>query len=133
MPCDVSAEHIGPCGPDCLIHDYFGGYLAKAEAAWPDRPDVTPPGQQHFLVAIRHSEIPVAQQWQFVMGWAEEWQEKVDALVSALQATRQTLSVVLQKAPGYDWNADPMGLTLVTGAALTKADEALAAAGAIDP
>ncbi len=74
MACDVGAEHIGPCCPDCILFDYL---------QCPDKP----PAQQHFLAAVRHSEMPNQQQWQHVMDWAEEWQEKVDTLTRALTAS----------------------------------------------
>jgi hypothetical protein len=74
MTCNVNQAHDGPCGPDCLFHDYHGG------SKEPDPTTPPKPGQQHFLVAIRHSGMPIEQQWQFVMEWAEEWQAKVDRL-----------------------------------------------------
>ena len=88
MPCDVGAEHIGPCGPDCILLDYF----AREKANEGDEPlSDRPPGQQHFLVAIRHSGMPAERQWQFVMEWAEEWQAKVDALRGVLVAAEHAL------------------------------------------
>lgn len=92
--CNISAKHSSPCGPDCLIFDYFGNEK-QAEV-----PRIEPPGvQQHFLVAIRHSEMPVPQQWQFVMEWAEEWQSKLDRLRAALE-------LIAQGEPNGKWAAE---------------------------
>lgn len=50
---------------------------------------------------------------------AEKESEAKDALilelVGALENARDTLSFVQYRAPGYDWNADPLYLTLKTG------------------
>lgn len=49
-------------------------------------------------------------------------------LLEALHDARKTLSYVTEKAPGYDWNADPLSLTLRTGDAFSKIDAAIAKA-----
>jgi len=47
----------------------------------------------------------------------------------ALRKLEAALSTVMQKAPGYDWNADPESLTLLAGEAFalvqsnTKAEQ----------
>lgn len=41
----------------------------------------------------------------------------IEELREALRSIRSTLRHVEQHAPGYDWNADPLQLTLRTGAA----------------
>jgi hypothetical protein len=86
MACDVNAEHIGPCGPDCILHDLFA---AEKESSMPL--DTVPAAQQHFLIAVRHSGMPIERQWQWVMEWAEEWQTKVDLLAKMLRAAEAAL------------------------------------------
>lgn len=51
------------------------------------------------------------------------------ATLEALKTLRHVLAHVVSTAPGYDWNADPEYLTLMTGAAFAKADEAIANSG----
>jgi hypothetical protein len=46
-------------------------------------------------------------------------------LLRELTSIRKVLSDVLVRAPGYDWNVDPLYLTLSTGAALTSAQAAI--------
>lgn len=48
-----------------------------------------------------------------------------DALREALLRTATALRAVLVAAPGYDWNADPRSLTLITGDVLGLADSLL--------
>ncbi len=52
---------------------------------------------------------------------------EVTDLIKALEQMKAALSYVIQHAPGYDWNADPLSLTLKTGEAFAAADKALAA------
>jgi hypothetical protein len=52
----------------------------------------------------------------------EALQEKKDA---ALKLAKDSMSVVLATAPGYDWNADPANLTLQTGNMFAAIDAAL--------
>jgi hypothetical protein len=90
MKCNVEAEHIGPCGPDCILHDYFADRVEMMG----NTPTVAPasdPAQQHFLVAVRHSEMPPEKQWDWVMTWAEEWQGKVDRLTTVARAAEKAL------------------------------------------
>lgn len=48
-----------------------------------------------------------------------------DLLVAAT-LLKGALQKVLLHAPGYDWNADPLSLTLVTGTAFEELDKAFA-------
>ncbi len=41
--------------------------------------------------------------------------DKNKELLAALKLAYNTLSFIQDKAPGYDWNADPLSLTLKTG------------------
>lgn len=49
-------------------------------------------------------------------------------LLSSLRNIREVLSYVMAKAPGYDWNADVLRLTLLTGKAFAEAEAAIARA-----
>jgi len=53
------------------------------------------------------------------------------AVFDALLVALETLSEVQRLSPGYDWNADPLKLTLLTGRAQAVADEAMRLAGAV--
>ncbi len=86
MPCDVQAEHIGPCGVDCLIYDFFAKEK-QAEKPTTERPAM----QQHFLVAIRHSGMPIEQQWRWVLDWAEEARVEAERLRALLRVAEKAL------------------------------------------
>lgn len=49
-------------------------------------------------------------------------------LLAALQESDATLKHVLLNAPNYDWNADPLQLTLRTGKSFAQTDAAIAKA-----
>lgn len=55
-----------------------------------------------------------------------------DVLLAALKTARAALIAVEQHAPGYDWNADPLSLTLITGAAYEEIDNAIKRADPTD-
>lgn len=55
------------------------------------------------------------------------YKEALIPIAEALNTAYQTISYIQDKAPGYDWNADPLFLTLKTGEAFKKIDAALAA------
>jgi len=65
--------------------------------------------------------------------WLEEKraaESQVKALREALTMARDVISLLVQKAPGYDWNSDSLSLTLQTGTALAQAEKALGASDA---
>lgn len=96
MACEVNEGHAGPCGVDCLVHDYF---------AIPANREAGDGKQQHFLVAVRHSEMPVNTQWFWVMQAIEEKEEK---LAATIKACEYCLDMLNQKA-GEETVAERLG------------------------
>ena len=47
-------------------------------------------------------------------------------LCEAVRVLKEVLQFVMLKAPGYDWNTDPLSITLMVGNALTKSNHVLA-------
>ena len=47
-------------------------------------------------------------------------------LREAVRVLKEVLQFVMLKAPGYDWNTDPLSITLMVGNALTKSNHVLA-------
>ena len=52
-------------------------------------------------------------------------QEEKALLHNALTTAKKAIAKVVLHGPGYDWNGDPLALTLVTGNASQLIDEAL--------
>jgi len=47
-------------------------------------------------------------------------------LCEAVRVLKEVLQLIMLKAPGYDWNTDPLSITLMVGNAVTKSDHVLA-------
>jgi len=77
-----------------------------------DLAEATAKTKEHVLSCDKHPAFKLKQQR--------------DGLLAAVELLKATLLNVLQHAPSYDWNADPLSLTLVTGTACEVADRAVA-------
>ncbi len=87
----------------------------------------------HAIVVLDAHDEQIANTADLLKSWPEcEANARLIAaapeLLAALAETRAVLALVLMRARGSDWNADPLRLTLTTGDAFTRIDAAIAKA-----